>query len=74
MGQGIFIHPLGRHITLGGTGLTHHKACPAFGDPKNGSQLNHGLAAPFRAQKFPFATSSNIALSKLNSATSFFSR
>ncbi len=65
-----------RLITLRRAWLPQHTTSSTFGDcfrPQLATHLAHSEAASLGAQKFPFAASFKMALSKAWSATSFFS-
>ncbi len=63
-----------RLTPLCGSRLTQNPACPPFRDPELLSNLVDHLASPRRAQKFGYAASFRIALSRDRSATTRFSR
>ncbi|HHN46988.1 MAG TPA: hypothetical protein ENN09_06055 [Planctomycetes bacterium] len=65
--------PYYRPMTLSGSCLAYHPACPALRYAQSGSHVLNHLSTLRRAQKFPEAASRRMALSKDRSATSFFS-
>ena len=60
--------------SLGRSRLPQDSTSPTLRNSQPLLDVSHGLAPPYRAQKFPEATSFRIALSNAWSATSLFSR
>ncbi len=71
--QWLFITGYARALSLGRSRLLQQTAHSPFWNMKNRKHMNHTLPAPGRSQKFPLAASCKMSLSRVNSATAFFS-
>ena len=74
IGQTLLIDPALRNLTLRGSVLTQGAAGAAFGYAKLLPHMIDALATTRRAQKFPFAASVRMSLSKVRSDTARRSR
>jgi hypothetical protein len=72
--QRLLVVPLRRPVPVRRTGLTHQPASPTLAHAEPREQRIDRVPTASRAQKFPEATSRNIALSSSASASSRFSR
>ena len=73
IGQTLFIGTVLRHLPLRGPMLPERAAGPALGYAKFPPHMVDALATTRRAQKFPFAASVRMSLSKVRSDTALLS-